>query len=80
VRKPALPVNGSPGWLTPATPGAMLSLMLAILLTWSQKDIAEVAVTFGLCVVVMGLMAVVPFIAEYFVDDQRDNPEHKTEV
>ncbi|MEO8457492.1 MAG: hypothetical protein ABI559_06745 [Chloroflexota bacterium] len=54
--------------------------MLTIFLTWSQKDIIEVAVTFGLCVVVMGIMAAIPFLTEYFVDEQRDNPENKTEV
>ena len=46
--------------------------MLAILLTWSTRDILEVAITSVLIVVVMAIMAAVPFIAEYYIDDRRD--------
>lgn len=48
--------------------------MLAILLSWTMGDVLEVAITGALITVVMGIMAAVPFIAEYYIDDRREPP------
>jgi hypothetical protein len=49
--------------------------MLAIYLTWTLGDISEVAVTMALIVVLMGCFAAIPFIAEHYIDDRRDESE-----
>ncbi len=49
--------------------------MLAILLSWTAGDVLEVAITGVLITVVLGIMAAVPFIAEYYIDDRRDPPQ-----
>jgi hypothetical protein len=49
--------------------------MLAIYLTWTSSDIIEVAVTMVLIAVVMACFAAIPFIAEYYIDDRRDESE-----
>jgi hypothetical protein len=46
--------------------------VFAIYLTWTLGDITEVAVTMVLIAVVMAIIAAIPFIAEYYVDDRRD--------
>jgi hypothetical protein len=46
--------------------------MLAIYLTWTVRDISEVALTIALIVVLMGAFAVVPFLAQYYIDDRRE--------
>jgi uncharacterized membrane protein len=46
--------------------------MLAIYLTWTLRDIVEVAVTMAAITVVMGMFAAVPFIAERYLDDRRE--------
>ncbi len=45
--------------------------MLAIYLTWTLRDIAEVAVTMALITAVLGIFAAVPFIVERYLDDRR---------
>lgn len=49
--------------------------MLAILLSWTARDLLEVAITGVLITVVMGIMAAVPFIAQYYIDDRRKPPQ-----
>lgn len=44
--------------------------MLAILLSWTPRDVVEVVITGVLITVLMGIMAAVPFIAEHYVDDR----------
>jgi hypothetical protein len=46
--------------------------MLPMYLTWTFRDISEVVLTIALIVVLMGAFAVVPFIAQYYIDDRRD--------
>lgn len=55
----------------------MLSLMLAILLTWSQGDIIEMALSFVLIALVMAITAAIPFIAERYIDDRREEPSEE---
>jgi hypothetical protein len=45
--------------------------MRSILLTWTLRDISEVALTMALITVVMGIFAAVPFIVERYLDDRR---------
>lgn len=52
----------------------MLYPMLAIVLNWTPREFVEVAITAVLITVVMGIMAAIPFIAEYYVDDRREPP------
>lgn len=49
--------------------------MLAILLTYTARDILEVAITGVLITLVMAVIAAVPFIAEYYIDDCREPPQ-----
>jgi len=49
--------------------------MLAILLSWTARDVLEVAITGVLITVVMAIMAAAPFIAEYYIDDRRAPPK-----
>ena len=49
--------------------------MLAILLTWTARDLLEVAITGVLIAVVMAIFAAAPFIAEYYIDDRREAPK-----
>lgn len=49
--------------------------MLAILLSWTARDVLEVAITGVLITVAMAIMAAAPFIAEYYIDDRRAPPK-----
>jgi hypothetical protein len=49
--------------------------MLAILLSWTARDLLEVAITAVLATVVMALFAAIPFIAERYIDDRREPPK-----
>ena len=46
--------------------------MLAVFLTWTLGDIAEVGVTMVLITAVMGAFVAVPFLAERYLDDRRE--------
>lgn len=46
-----------------------------MLLTWSVGDVLEVAVTAGLIVVVMGVMAAIPFAVQFYIEDVRKREE-----
>ena len=46
--------------------------MLSIYLTWTFRDIFEVGLTMVLIAVVMACFAAIPFVAEYYIDDRRD--------
>jgi len=48
--------------------------MLPIVLSWAARDVLEVVITGVLITVVMAIMAAVPFIAEYYIDDKRETP------
>lgn len=48
--------------------------MLPLVLNWTAREVLEVVVTGVLIVVVMAVIAAVPFIAEYYIDDRRESP------
>jgi hypothetical protein len=49
--------------------------MPTFVLTWTARDIIEVVIATVLMLLVMGAMAAIPFIAEYYVDDRRPPEE-----